>query len=35
VPTMDMKDFQFDLESRVQRIEEKQDVARRESAVSP
>lgn len=33
VPTMDMKDFQFDLERRVERIEEKDDVARRESAV--
>jgi hypothetical protein len=30
---MDMKDFQFDLERRVERIEEKDDVARRESAV--
>jgi len=34
VPTMDMRDFQFDLEHRVHEIEEKQDVARRESAAS-
>lgn len=33
VPMMDMKDFQFDLERRVERIEEKEGVARRESAV--
>ena len=32
VPTMDMRDFQFDLERRVERIEEKEGVARRESA---
>jgi hypothetical protein len=35
VPTMNMKDFEFDLEHRVQRIEEKEDVARHESTVSP
>ena len=35
VPTMDMKDFEIDIEQRVHRIEEKQDVQRRESAVSP
>jgi len=35
VPTMNMKDFEFDLEHRVQRIEEKDDVARHESTVSP
>jgi hypothetical protein len=32
---MNMKDFEFDLEHRVQRIEEKEDVARHESTVSP
>jgi len=33
VPTMNMKDFEFDLEHRVQRIEEKEDVARHESTI--
>jgi len=32
---MNMKDFEFDLEHRVQRIEEKEDVVRHESTNSP
>jgi len=31
---MNMKDFEFDLEHRVQRIEEKEDVARHENGLN-